>query len=51
MFKDYGYFYFVEKNIVRTFPMEELMIMVGKLDVEAGAGQVNTQEWQVHCVW
>ena len=51
MFKDYGYFYFVEKNIVRTFPMEELMIMVGKLDVEAGAGQVNTQEWQVSCVW
>ena len=26
------------------------MIMVGKLDVEAGAGQVNTQEWQVRCV-
>lgn len=25
------------------------MTMVGKLDVEAGAGQVNTQEWQV-CV-
>ena len=26
------------------------MTMVGKLDVEAGAGQVNTQEWQVRCV-
>ena len=42
---------FVDKNIVKTVLMEELMTMVGKLDVEAGAGQVNTQEWQVRCVW
>ena len=42
---------FVDKNIVKTVPMEELMTMVGKLDVEAGAAQVNTQEWQVCCVW